>query len=76
MNDNRVIVIDADHALEDFAAELTEAAYPVVLRHGLGEKWLDLELDLWRVLTETVRKWDREGPPAGWPGDARLPLSQ
>jgi len=43
-------------ALEVFAAELTAAAYCVALRHGAGDKWLDLELDLWRVLTESVRK--------------------
>jgi hypothetical protein len=72
MNDPRAIVINADHALENFAAELTEAAYPIALRHGVGEKWLDLELDLWRVLTETVKKWDQEAPPAGWPSDAPI----
>jgi hypothetical protein len=51
--------------LEAFAAELTAAAYPVALRHGMGDKWLDLQLELWRVLTETVKKWAREWPPAG-----------
>jgi hypothetical protein len=59
MNDNRAVVADVDHASEDFAAELTAAAYPVALRHGMGDKWLDRELDLWRVLTETVKKWER-----------------
>ena len=45
--------------LELFAAELTAAAYPVALRHGVGQKWLDLELELWRVLTQTVQTWER-----------------
>ncbi len=49
MNDNRAVVADANHPLEVFAAELTAAAYPVALRHGVGDKWLDLELELWRV---------------------------
>jgi hypothetical protein len=49
-----------DTAWEDFGAELAEAAYPIALRHGLGEKWLDLELDLWKVMTATAQKWDRE----------------
>ena len=49
-------VAESNRALEVFAAELTAAAYCVALRHGAGDKWLDLELDLWRVLTETVRK--------------------
>jgi hypothetical protein len=35
-----------------------------------------LELDLWRVLTETAKNQGRELPPARCPGDARLPLSQ
>ena len=59
MNDQRTAVADANHALEVFAAELTAAAYPVALRHGVCGKWLDLELELWRVLTETLKKWER-----------------
>jgi hypothetical protein len=43
--------------VEALAAELTSAAYPVALRHAVGDKWLDLELELWRVFTETVKKW-------------------
>lgn len=49
-----------DTTLEDFVAELTEAAVPVALRYGVGNRWLDLELDLWKVLTDTVQKWDRQ----------------
>jgi hypothetical protein len=64
MND-RTVVADAHRASEAFAAELTAAAYPVALRHGVGGKWLDLELELWRVLTETVKKWERKSPRPG-----------
>jgi hypothetical protein len=64
MNDERAAVSDANHILEGFAAELTAAAYPVALRHGVGDKWLDLELELWRALTETVKKWKLERPHA------------
>ncbi len=56
MNDKRAAVRDANCALEVFAAELTAAVYPVALRHGLGDSWLELELELWRVLIETVKK--------------------
>ena len=56
MNDQRAAVAESNRALEVFAAELTAAAYRVALRHGAGDKWLDLELDLWSVLTQTVRK--------------------
>jgi hypothetical protein len=54
MNDNRAVVRNSDQPLEALAAELTAAAFDVVLRHGHGSKWLDLELELWRVLTATV----------------------
>lgn len=47
---------DRDAFLENLAAELTNAAYPIVLRHGVGPKWLDLELDLWRAMSETVAR--------------------
>jgi hypothetical protein len=57
MNDHRVVVADAQQSLEALAAELTAAAYPVALRHAVGDNWLDLQLDLWRALTETVQKW-------------------
>ena len=52
-----------DHAPEAFAAELTEAVFPVALRYGAPDSWLDLELDLWHVLAETVEKWTRNSPP-------------
>jgi hypothetical protein len=57
MNDHRAVVADADQSLEALAAELTAAAYPVALRHASRDKWLDLQLELWRVLTNTVKKW-------------------
>jgi hypothetical protein len=65
--------VDKNHAgiggrnafLENFGAELTEAAYAVMLPQGPVANWLDLELKLWKVLQETVRKWDQEWPSAG-----------
>ena len=53
---------------EDFAAELAEAAVPVALRHGVGDRWLELELDLWRVLTATIKRWGRESLAPGLDG--------
>ncbi|HTU18464.1 MAG TPA: hypothetical protein VMG10_10425 [Gemmataceae bacterium] len=46
-------------SLDDFVAALTEAAYPIALRHKGGERWLDLELDLWRAMAQTVHKWEQ-----------------
>ncbi|HEV3118382.1 MAG TPA: hypothetical protein VGY58_15140 [Gemmataceae bacterium] len=56
MNDHRTVDADADQSLAALAAELTAAAYPVALRHAAGDKWLDLQLELWRALTETVKQ--------------------
>jgi hypothetical protein len=67
---------DRDALLETFAAELASAAYPVALRHGTRGSWVDLELDLWRALAETVRKWGRDLPRADRPRDARRLLPQ
>jgi hypothetical protein len=44
--------------LENLAAELTVAAYPVMLRRGLGLQWLDVQLELWRALTEKIARLD------------------
>jgi hypothetical protein len=40
--------------LESLAAMLTEAVYPVALRHVDGASWIDLELAVWSVLSETL----------------------
>jgi hypothetical protein len=53
-------------SFDDLVAGLTEAAYRIALRHKGGERWLDLELDLWRALAQTVKKWEQH---------AYLPLS-
>lgn len=72
MRSNETTARDAGPALEDFAAELARAAYAVALRHGVGHKWLDLQLELWRVLKETVKTWEPESlqlPNARFPCD-------
>jgi hypothetical protein len=45
--------------LDNFAAELTEAAFPVALRHGVGTDWLERKLELWNAITRTVNGWER-----------------
>ena len=47
-------------SLEACVAELTEAAYAVVLRHGAGILWLDLELAIWHALTDAASRCNRE----------------
>ena len=58
----------ADFFPELLAAELTIAAYPIALRHGVGDSWVELEINLWMVLAEAVRNWQRQPPPCAWPG--------
>ena len=49
--------VNQDALLENLAAELTLAAYRVALQTRTRGTWLDLELDLWRALGDTVRSW-------------------
>jgi len=65
MSDNHGEACNWDTLLENFAAELTSAAYSVALRHGIGCSWIKVELGLWRALAETVKKWAQESPSAG-----------
>jgi hypothetical protein len=57
MNEYVQAPVDRDALLESFAAELTLAAYRVALRARTQGTWLDLELNLWRTLAETVKTW-------------------
>lgn len=57
MNANKMTSCDWDTLLLAFAAELTNAAYSVALRHGMAGTWLDLELELWKALAERVQEW-------------------
>jgi hypothetical protein len=62
MSDNSSALYNRDSQLENFAAEVASAAYAVVLRHRVEDKWLDLQLELWEALKETVKKWEQEPP--------------
>jgi hypothetical protein len=74
MNDNARASTDRDALLDNFAAELTRAAYQVALRHGATGTWLDLELDLWRAVADAVKQWGRQSPPGQVPpGSPDLP---
>ena len=62
MSDNPDASCNRDTLLENFAAELTRAAYAVALRHGVEDNWLDVDLELWAALKETVKKSGQEPP--------------
>jgi hypothetical protein len=52
--------VNRDALLEAFAAELALAAYDVAILTKTQGTWLDLELALWRALTEKVKTWGQE----------------
>ncbi len=62
MNGSYQTAREKEALLENFTAKLTETAYQVALRHGVGGPWVDLELDLWQQLRNTVRQWGHELP--------------
>src|SRR5260370_37859464 len=62
MSDTHSASWNRDTLLENFAAELTSAAYAVALRHGVEDNWLELELELWEALKETVKKGAQRPP--------------
>ncbi len=51
---DRFSTLEPGHQLATFAADLTDAAYSVALRHGIAGSWIDLQLDVWRVLARTI----------------------
>ena len=44
---------------EDLAAELTEAAFLVALRHRVGTDWLDRKVELWHAITRPISAWEQ-----------------
>ena len=60
MSPNDSTARSLDSAIENFAAELTEAAFPVALRYGVIGSSVDLKVEVWRKLTETLKKLPRE----------------
>jgi hypothetical protein len=56
MNSFDTTIRDRDAYVDNLAAELTDAAYPVALRHGVAGSSIDLELDLWKAIGEKLRR--------------------
>jgi hypothetical protein len=64
MNGDLQTSVNRDALLETFTAELTRTAYRVALRGRTQGTWLDLELDLWKALADTVKTWGPDLPVA------------
>jgi hypothetical protein len=71
MNDSERAAREWDRALERLAADVTNTAYAIALRHGAGGWWVDLELGLWKALARTVREWGRRPPGPDGRANAR-----
>jgi hypothetical protein len=63
-NNDHEKICERDVRTENFAAELTDAIYPLLLRRGSKHSWIKMELVVWRRLTRTIKRWIRERPPA------------
>jgi hypothetical protein len=62
MTDNERAAREWDRALERLAADVTNTAYAIALRHGAGGSWVDLELGPFG------RRWPKRfGSGAGTP---------
>ena len=57
MNDIERTAGERERALDRLAADLTDTAYAISLRHAAAGSWIDLELGLWKALAGTVREW-------------------
>jgi hypothetical protein len=57
MSDDHFQTCIRDSWIDDFAAELTNVAYPILLRRGFQGSWIEAELGLWKSLAETIRAW-------------------
>jgi hypothetical protein len=45
-------------SLDEFAAQLTDAAYQAALQHGLGGSFLEVELSIWKAVRSVVQPDD------------------
>jgi carbon storage regulator len=46
------------------AADLSDAAYQIALRHGPADSWMELEMDVSRALATTIKQWKRKRLPS------------
>ena len=56
MESHRPCAGTVQSSLASLAAKLTDAAYAVALRHGVSGSWIDLQLELWRALTDAIER--------------------
>jgi len=57
MNSNHRICSDKVFGFDRVTAELASAAYALALNRGVRGSWIELELDLWTAMRETMEDW-------------------
>jgi len=63
----------SDQELRDaLAADLSDAAYQIAIRHRLGDPWINLATDVWRSLAAIIKKSPPRLLPAGPAPDLRV----
>jgi hypothetical protein len=56
MNNTPQTICEEDELLSTFAAELTDAAYPIALKYGVSGSSLDLELEIWKTFIALLHR--------------------
>jgi hypothetical protein len=56
MNHTVETTCQENEVLDAFAAELTDAAYPIALKYGVSGSSLDMELEIWKTFIELVHR--------------------
>jgi hypothetical protein len=64
MHGDDITPAGADPFAESLTAELASVAYKVALCNAGAGTWVDLELELWRVLGDVVRRRRQEWSPS------------
>jgi hypothetical protein len=60
MNHTTQSIGEQDELLDTFAAELTDAAYPIALKYGVLGSSLDLELEIWKTFIDLLHRRSRD----------------
>ncbi len=70
MNQTAETINEQDELLDTFAAELTDAAYPIALKYGVSGSSLDLELEIWKTFIDLLHRRCAEFLPTVLPKHA------
>jgi len=76
MRDDNNDLADTSISLEALAADLTIAVHPIVLQQGIDGSWLELKIELWIELIDTLAEWILISLRSDSPGKCNLCLEK